>query len=645
MTVKKPPLAGWLALAFWSGLAALAASTNDLRDEALTLYRAGRFAEALPRFDAVLERHPNDSEALIKRGNVYLRLDRPSKALADFDRVVHRDPLNTSGHTDRAIALMMLGRLSEAEAAFERSIRLWEIPLNGARGLGAGGRDAVQEARATAYAGLAQVHHRLNRDDEALAEYDQALKIDPSDPNAHIGRGDVHRALGDFDRALADLDEAVRLGPSYPRAFASRGRLLEDLKRDDAAESDYSRALALDPNYAFAYRLRGGLRSRLGRNEEALADFEVVNRLRPDDAETLKDRGGVLERMGRHREALAELDRAIQIDPKNAKAYQNRGAAYNSLGRYEDAVADLDRAIDLDPKNAGARTNCGLAYFMLGEYERSLEDLGEAVKLAPRNAIVHFNRGNVYAKLGLREQALADYRAVEEADPKLLAAYGGAHQVFAEMSRDRMAHRVPTPRAAPASEAEARLAEGRSAQAAGDWPRALEAFDRAVAADPRRAESYIARGWTRLCADVDGAETDARAYLNLQGWGDPASAYMAMLGVLAERRAGRDPAAYAFLEEALAKLSQQDAWPRPALLFLNGDLADADLIARAGNDVQKAEARTVVAMDLLRKRKAREAREHLEWVREHAVDRSIASDLALAVLARLDRTEQVARKP
>ncbi|KAJ3062914.1 hypothetical protein HK102_008609, partial [Quaeritorhiza haematococci] len=536
MTVKKPPLAAWLVLACWSGLAALAASTNDLRDEAVTLERAGRYAEALPRLDAVLERHPNDLEALVRRGNVYLRLDRPSKALGDFDRVIRRDPLNTSGHTDRAVALLMLGRLDEAEATFVRAIRLWEVPLNGARGIGRGGRDAVQEARATAFAGLAQVHHRLNRNDEALAEYDQAIRIFPGDPNSHIGRGDVHRALGDFPRALADLDEAVRLGPGYPRAFASRGRLLEDLKQDDRAEADYTRAVEVDPNYAFAYRLRGALRSRLGRNEEALADFEVVGRLRPDDSETLKDRGGVLERMGRHQEALGALDRAIAIDPKNAKAYQNRGAAYNSLARYEDAVADLDRAIALDPKNAG---------------------------LAPRNAIVHFNRGNVYAKLGLREQALADYQAVEEADPKLLASYGGAHKVFAEMSRERMAVRTPAPRVEPASEAETRLAEGRSLQASGDWAGAIAAFDKAVAADPRRGDSYIARGWSRLCADVDGAETDARAYLNLKGWADPASPYMAMLGVLAERRVGRDPAAYAFLEEALARLPQQDAWPRP----------------------------------------------------------------------------------
>lgn len=646
MTAKTAPRAACALLLALAGVAACwAGSTNDQKAEALALQRAGRFAEAVERLDAVIGRHPNDVEALSRRGGAYLRLGRPSKALADFDRVVARDPMGATAWTDRGVALMMLGRLDEAEAAFVRSIRLWDIPLNGARGLGGDGRDSASEARATAYAGLAQVHHRLNRHEDALAEYDKAIGIDPSDPNSRIGRGDVHRALGDLPRALADLDEAVRLGPDLPRAYASRGRLLEDMKEDARAERDYSQAIAIDPNYAFAYRLRGAIRSRTGRNEEALADFEVVGRLRPDDPENLKDRGGVLVRMNRNEEALAELDRALAIDPKNARAYQNRGAAYNNLRRYADAVADLDRAIDLEPENAGARTNCGLALFMLGDYERSLEDLGAAVKLAPGNAVVHLNRGNVYAKLGFREQALADYRAAEEADPRLLASLGGIPAVLSEMTRDRMAIRSPEPRPDARAEADARLVEGRSFQASGDWPRAVEAFDRAVAADPRRADAYLARGWSRLCADVDGAETDARAFLNLAGWGDAAAPYMAILGVLAERRAGREPAAYAFLEEALAKLPRTDAWPRPALLHLNGDLSAADLIAAAGGDVQRVEAHAFAALTRLRERKSAEAREHLAWVRDHAVDRSIAADLARATLARLDEADRIARKP
>ncbi|APW62166.1 tetratricopeptide repeat protein [Paludisphaera borealis] len=638
-------LAILLVLLTSAGSPAWADSTNRERQEGFALYDAGRYAEAVSRLDVVLERHPNDVEALVRRGNSYLRLDRPTKAMGDFDRLVHRDPLNPSGHSDRGIALTMLSRYDEAEAEFARSIRLWANPLNGSSRLTPRIHSQVQEAKSVAYAGLAQVHHRTGRDQEALAEYDQAIAIFGTDPNTYIGRGDVHRKLGDFAEALADLDEAVRLGPGYARAFASRGRLLEDMQQDGRALADYDQAIAVDPRYAFAYSLRGGLKSRLGRNEEALADFETVGRLLPGDAVAHKDLGGVLVRLGRYPQAVVELDKSIAIDPKQSKAYQNRGAAYNSLARYDEAVADLDRAIKLDPKNAGAHSNAGLAYFMIGQYDRAIEDLSEAVKLAPKNAVVHFNRGNVFAKLGLKDQALADYQAAGDLNPKLVAAYGGSQRLYEEMARNAMAIRDQTPIRDASHDVDAYLERGRKRQAESDWTGAIAEYDRAVAADPRRAEVYIARGWSRLCADVDGAEIDAHAYLNLKGWGDPASSYMALLGALGARRAGREPEAYKFLEEALAKLPRQDAWPKAALLYLNGDLSDRDFLAKAGNDVQKAEVHTILALDLIRKDKPDDARVHLEWVADHSVDRSIAADLARATLSRLPRPNQLARKP
>jgi tetratricopeptide (TPR) repeat protein len=316
------------------GASTRAASTNEQRHEAFVLYDQGRWQEAIARLDAVLEKHPKDIEALTKRGNCYMRLDRPIKALTDFDRLVAIRPHLPEGHTNRAVALVMLGRYDDAESEFFRSLALWSSPDNRfGTSFNAQRRNQLAADKATVHSGLAQVYHRTGRDAEALGQYELALAIFNGDPNTYIGRGDAYRALGDADRALADFDEAIRLAPGNARAFASRGRLFEDLKDTDRALADYDQAIAADPNYAFAYSLRGGLRSRLGRNEEALADFESVGKLLPGDAESHKDRGGVLVRMGRYQDALVELDKAIAIDPRQSKAYQNRGAAYNSLAR------------------------------------------------------------------------------------------------------------------------------------------------------------------------------------------------------------------------------------------------------------------------------------------------------------------------
>ena len=62
--------------------------TRADRDEGLRLYEAGQFAEAIPYFDRVLERHHRDIEVRLKRGACYRRRPTsPQKALADFDWV------------------------------------------------------------------------------------------------------------------------------------------------------------------------------------------------------------------------------------------------------------------------------------------------------------------------------------------------------------------------------------------------------------------------------------------------------------------------------------------------------------------------------------------------------------------------------
>ena len=49
--------------------------------------------------------------------------------------------------------------------------------------------------------------------DRALSEYDEAIRLDPSNGMAHCGRGAASTQKGEFDRAIASFDEAIRLDP------------------------------------------------------------------------------------------------------------------------------------------------------------------------------------------------------------------------------------------------------------------------------------------------------------------------------------------------------------------------------------------------------------------------------------------------
>ena len=108
------------------------------------------------------------------------------------------------------------------------------------------------------------------------------------------------------------------------------------------------------------------------------------------------------------------------------------------------------------------------------------------------------------------------------------------------------------------------LERGHTLRSRGDWGGAILEFSRAIARDSNRADAYVARGWARLCVEDAGCEADARSYLNLKGWRDRLSPYMALLGVLGARQAGKDDEAQTLLDEAIAN-SSPGSWPLPVL--------------------------------------------------------------------------------
>src|SRR5262249_35697019 len=147
-----------------------------------------------------------------------------------------------------------------------------------------------------------------------------------------------------------------------------------------------------------------------------------------------------------------------------------------------------------------------------------------------------------------------------------------------------------------ASGMEAFCALGNQRRAEGDWAGAVGEFTRAIEAYPKSSDGYALRGWSRLCAGAPGADADARAWLGLSTWRDPFAPFMALLGALAARRDGRELAADAFLDEALA--NTRPGWPAPLFRYLKGQTTAAALIAAMADPVREAEARAVVGFDL-----------------------------------------------
>jgi tetratricopeptide (TPR) repeat protein len=92
--------------------------------------------------------------------------------------------------------------------------------------------------------------------DRALADYAEAIRLDPDLAPAYLGRGWARQMKGQYDEAITDYTEAIRLDPRYTLAFSNRGVAWAAKREYDRALTDHAEAIRLDPEFAWPYNNR-----------------------------------------------------------------------------------------------------------------------------------------------------------------------------------------------------------------------------------------------------------------------------------------------------------------------------------------------------------------------------------------------------
>jgi tetratricopeptide (TPR) repeat protein len=86
---------------------------------------------------------------------------------------------------------------------------------------------------AVAYTNRGSAYDDLHDEDRALADQNEAIRIDPKLDLAFNNRANAYGRKGEIDRSLADYDEAIRLNPKFVKAINNRGTTYRDDKHDN----------------------------------------------------------------------------------------------------------------------------------------------------------------------------------------------------------------------------------------------------------------------------------------------------------------------------------------------------------------------------------------------------------------------------
>ena len=216
----------------------------------------------------------------------------------------------------------------------------------------------------------------------AIADYNQALRIDPNDANVYYNRGNIKYKFQDYQGAIADYTQAIRIDPNYTDAYNSRGIAKADLKDYPGAITDYTQAIRINPNDALAYYNRGLARHNIQDYQGAIADYNQAIRINPNLAAAYVNRGLSKYHVKDYQGAMGDFNEAIRIDPNNPTAYTNRGVTRIYLNSdVQGAIADYNQAIRINPSYAKAYISRAGAKFRSNDRLGGCADISRAIGL------------------------------------------------------------------------------------------------------------------------------------------------------------------------------------------------------------------------------------------------------------------------
>jgi Tfp pilus assembly protein PilF len=243
------------------------ATTAQLLQQGLFHHRQGDIALAMERYVEVLQRDPQNADALYYVAMVACQDGQFQQGAELARRAIVVGPPQARLHNLLGQALYRLGQPLEAVKNFDQAI-------------------ALDANFADAHGNRANILIDAGFPDEALKSLDRALALNPTSATDWLNRGALLQSLGRHEEALASFDKAIVCGPDVAEAHVNRGNALKDLghldaargmldtPRFDEAAAAYDKAIAIDPHIEETYLGRGLLNLLRGDWEAGFPDYE-----------------------------------------------------------------------------------------------------------------------------------------------------------------------------------------------------------------------------------------------------------------------------------------------------------------------------------------------------------------------------------
>jgi tetratricopeptide (TPR) repeat protein len=391
-----------------------------------------------------------DVDVFVHRSNFYVRRQNFERGLAEANKAVHLAPNYPASLFARAGAYHFLKReslaLDDLTSAIEIDIEALKPPpgwVNSVR---------TPSQLAQEYDCRATVYEAIGDRERAIADYQEAICLEPNRASSWINLADLYKRQGDLQQATLCYSQAIHEEPDNPLCWLGLAKLFKQTGQCDVAMAALSTVFDPRKPNLLGLVVRADIYHCLGDTQRAISDYDEAIRLDPGNALTWYDLARLLKRTQDHAKAITvitklieehptslparlvraelyqlqgnadkvrgEASQAAHLHPKKAEEYSARASLYNLADKYDKAIADADHAIQLNPGNVDAYWDRGSAKLQLKDYLGAIDDLTEEIRLDPNHSDAWRWRGFALTKQGKYAEAHADLLQASKLNPK-----------------------------------------------------------------------------------------------------------------------------------------------------------------------------------------------------------------------------------
>jgi tetratricopeptide (TPR) repeat protein len=436
------------------------------KDYIQLLIARGKINQASKLTDETLKENSHDFEALVARGEILNRENKPREAIATLKTILSSEPGNVLARYELGVALNATGDVAGAESTWREAVQrnpdlpqlhevLGQLAMRkfDAALLASSAENLIrlQPASPLGYVYRAAVEVKSKNLKAAEQDLAKSIEVAPQNPIGYTRMGALRTLQNNYSAASQYYDKALQLNPGYLEALeglvavdvrqnrlpAAIDRVREQIARvpdnsryyqllsglfamdKDMANAEAAMQKAADMGNPEALLQLGVLQTTRGDSDRALANYRRLVQQKPNDIRGYVMLASLLEAREDYPQAQELYEKALQVSPDNPVVANN--LAYLMLqhgGNLAVATSLAQVARRGMPNSVYSADTLAWAYYHTGDYFLAVDLLRQATTDAPENATYQYHLGLAYEKINDKRHAREHLERALQIDPK-----------------------------------------------------------------------------------------------------------------------------------------------------------------------------------------------------------------------------------